>query len=430
MLTKEDNDLLTRTGPATPMGRVMRRYWMPALLSSELSEPDCAPVRVSLLGEKLVAFRDTAGKVGMVDEFCAHRRASLFLGRNEEGGLRCVYHGWKYDVGGNCLETPTEPTGSNFKDKIHLKAYPTAEMGGMIWAYMGPREKIPPPPKFEWTQVPDSHRHLSKMWQECNWLQALEGGIDTAHAAFLHRALTPNTTRPGLKGYWEKSQTPTLEVDLTDYGYIYAAIRPLNQEEIYVRTYHYVMPFHQFFPSQIGHAGTAAKFKKPMVRGHIFVPMDDANCMVYNWTYTFGENTLTMEEQKELDHHIGSSSTERMGDYRKTRNRKNDWLIDRRVQKTETYTGIEGINTQDHAIQESMGAIVDRTEEHLGSTDKAIVAARLLLLQAAKAVEREVDPPGLGSSYYRLRAIEKVLPHDAQWRAAMKDEICPVDQTE
>ncbi len=430
MLTKEENELVTRTGPGTPMGEVMRRYWMPALLSSEVPEPDGAPVRVKLLGEKLVAFRDTGGKVGMVDEFCAHRRASLFLGRNEEGGLRCIYHGWKYDTEGNCLETPTEPAGSSFKDKIHLKAYPTMEMGGMIWAYMGPREKIPPPPKFEWTQVPESHRHLSKMWQECNWLQALEGAIDTAHASFLHRALTADTKRPGLKGYWEKSQTPKLEVDLTDYGYIYAAIRPLNQEEIYVRTYQYVMPFHQFFPSQIGHAGTAAKFKKPMVRGHIFVPMDDANCMVYNWTYTFGDSGLTPEEQKELDHHIGSSSEERTNDYRKTRNKENNWLIDRQIQKTETYTGIEGINTQDHAIQESMGPVVDRTEEHLGSTDKAIVAARLLLLQAAKSVGKKIDPPGIGPSYYKLRAIEKILPHNSHWRTAMKDEICPNDKLE
>ena len=428
MLTKEENVLVTRTGPGTPMGDVMRRYWVPAALSSELPEPDGAPLRVQLLGEKLVAFRDTSGKVGLVDEFCAHRRASLFLGRNEESGLRCIYHGWKYDVRGNCLETPTEPAGSSFKDKIHLKAYPTLEMGGLIWAYMGPKEKTPVPPKFEWTQVSETHRHLSKMWQECNWLQALEGAIDTAHASFLHRALTPNTTRPGLKGYWERSQTPKLEVDLTDYGYVYAAIRPLGQEEIYVRTYHYVMPFHQFFPSQIGHAGTAAKFKKLMVRGHIFVPINDSNCMVYNWTYTYGENSFTEEEQKELDRHIGSSSDERTVDYRKVRNKENNWLIDRQVQKSETYTGIEGINTQDHAIQESMGPIVDRTQEHLGSTDKAIVAARLLLLQAVKAVEKNADPLGIGSSYYRIRAIEKVLPQGAEWRIAMKDEISPNDK--
>lgn len=429
MLTQQENELLTRTGTGTAMGQLMRRYWIPAALSSELAEPDCAPVRVKLLGEKLVAFRDSGGRIGLVNEFCAHRCASLFLGRNEEGGLRCVYHGWKYDVEGNCIETPTEAPGSNFKEKVRLKAYPTLEMGGLVWAYMGPPEKMPVPPKFEWTQVAETHRHVSKMWQECNWLQALEGAIDTAHASFLHRALTPNTTRPGLKGYWEQSQTPTLEVELTDYGYIYAAIRPLAEEKNYVRTYQYVMPFHQFFPSQIAHSGTAAKFKKPMVRGHMFVPMDDENCMVYNWTYTFGESPLAEEEQRELDHHIGSSSAERLDDYRKTRNKDNDWLVDRRVQKTETYTGIEGINTQDHAIQESMGPIVDRTQEHLGSTDKAVVAARLLLLQAAKTLSDDSNPPGTGSSYFKIRAIEKILPKTAEWRVAMKDEVCPPEGT-
>ena len=161
---------------------------MPAALSSELPAGDCAPVRVRLLGERLVAFRDSSGNIGLVDEYCAHRRASLFLGRNEENGLRCVYHGWKYDRNGNCLETPTEPAGSNFKDKIHIQAYPTLEMGGLVWAYLGPKEKTPPPPKFEFTQVPELHRYMTKTWEECNWLQALEGAIDSQHASFLHRA--------------------------------------------------------------------------------------------------------------------------------------------------------------------------------------------------------------------------------------------------
>ncbi|HEY7168213.1 MAG TPA: Rieske 2Fe-2S domain-containing protein [Candidatus Binatia bacterium] len=424
MLTQQENELLTRTGANTRMGNLMRRYWIPALLSTEIAHRDGPPVRAGLLGEKLVAFRDSAGRVGLLNEFCAHRCASLFLGRNEEGGLRCIYHGWKYDIEGKCLETPTEPQGSTLKEKIRIKAYPTVEMGGVVWAYMGPAEKMPVAPKFEWTQVADSHRHVSKMWEECNWLQALEGAIDTAHASFLHRAISPHTKRPGLKGYWEQSQTPTLEIELTDYGYVYAATRPLPEEKNYVRTYQYVMPFHQFFPSQLAHSGTAAKFKKPMVRGHMFVPMDDENCMVYNWTYTFGEAPLSDEEQQELDRHIGSSLEERTVDYRKTRNRDNNWIIDRRVQKTETYTGIEGINTQDHAIQESMGPIVDRTLEHLGSTDKAIVAARLLLLRTATKLNDEIDPPGTKESYFRIRAIEKILASGVDWRGALKAELC------
>src|SRR3984893_2771589 len=176
MLTREENELVTRVGPGTPMGDVLRRYWIPALMSRELPEADCPPVRVKLLGEKLVAFRDSQGRIGLVDEFCPHRRASLWFGRNEESGLRCIYHGWKFDVEGKCLEQMNEP--EPFCHKVRLTAYPTTEIGGGVWAYMGPRDKMPAPPAFEWTQVPETHRHVSKVWEECNWLQALEGGID------------------------------------------------------------------------------------------------------------------------------------------------------------------------------------------------------------------------------------------------------------
>src|SRR5579862_8306075 len=164
MLTREENELLTRTGPGSPMGSVMRRYWVPALLSWELPEPDCPPVRLQLLGEPLVGFRDTSGRVAILDEHCAHRKASLFLGRNEEPGLRCVFHGWKYDVDGQCVDMPCEPPESRFAEKIQLKAYPTLELGGIIWAYMGPKSKLPPAPKFDWTQVPETHRQVTKTW--------------------------------------------------------------------------------------------------------------------------------------------------------------------------------------------------------------------------------------------------------------------------
>ena len=215
MPTREENELLTRIGPGTPMGNVLRRYWIPAAMSSELPGPDCAPIRVKLLGEKLVVFRDTQGRLGLLDGFCAHRRASLFLGRNEECGIRCVYHGWKYDVEGNCVDMPSEPPESNFKDKIHLKAYPTVEMGDIIWAYLGPKELMPPPPKFEWTQVPQNCRVVAKVWEECNWLQAVEGNVDTVHASFLHRKLTPESKRAGISpdSVWLKSSTaPRLDV--------------------------------------------------------------------------------------------------------------------------------------------------------------------------------------------------------------------------
>jgi phenylpropionate dioxygenase-like ring-hydroxylating dioxygenase large terminal subunit len=414
MLSREENELLTQVGSGTPMGALMRRYWIPALLSWEVSEPDCPPVRVKLLGENLVAFRDSEGRVGLVDEFCAHRRSSLFLGRNEEGGLRCVYHGWKYDVEGKCVDMPCEPAESDFKDKVQLKAYPTVEMGDVIWVYMGPKEKMPALPKFEWAQVPQSHRIVSKVWEECNWLQALEGGLDTTHVSFLHRSLTTSTTR-GTGGYWLWSTAPKIEVELTDYGYCYAGIRSRAERESYVRAYQFMMPFHKYHPQSQINPG------KPLIAGHAWVPMDDENTMVYNISYSFGEEPLTEPA-------LGGTEAETYdmkAGFRKKQNKDNDWLIDRQIQKMESYTGIEGTTIQDQAVQESMGPIVDRSQERLGSIDKAIVAARLLLLRAIKTVQAGGDPPGVGSSYYSVRAIEKILPAGVRWQEALKSEICP-----
>ena len=247
MLSREENALLTRIGPGTPMGEVMRRYWIPALLAREIPEPDGPPVRVRLLGEDLVAFRDSEGKIGLLDEFCPHRRASLFFGRNEECGLRCVYHGWKFAVDGSCVDQMNEPEENQFKHKVRLTAYPTCELGGLVWAYMGPAEKIPPLPKFAWTQAPETHRHVSKVIQECNWLQGLEGGLDTSHAPILHRLLKDDAGRGGIKpsNPYVRAGAPRLVVDITDYGYQYTGIRRLGDAEMHARTYHFILPFHQ-----------------------------------------------------------------------------------------------------------------------------------------------------------------------------------------
>jgi len=247
MLAREENELLTRVAPGTPMGRTMRMYWVPALLAREIAEPDGPPARVRLLGEDLVAFRDTAGRIGLVEEFCPHRRVSLFFGRNEECGLRCVYHGWKFDVAGTCTDQLNEPEEQQFKHKVHLTAYPTVELGGIVWAYMGPAEKMPAPPKFAWTQAPETHRHVTKVIQECNWLQALEGGLDTSHAPIMHRLITDNSTRGGIKpsNPYVRAKAPTLVVDITDYGYQYAGVRALGDDQMHVRTYHFILPFHQ-----------------------------------------------------------------------------------------------------------------------------------------------------------------------------------------
>jgi phthalate 4,5-dioxygenase oxygenase subunit len=421
MLTREENELITRIGAGTPMGDTMRRYWIPALLSRELPGPDCPPVRVKLLGEDLIAFRDTEGRVGLLGEFCPHRGASLFFGRNEECGLRCVYHGWKFDVGGRCVDMMNEPEELSFKHKIRQTAYPAVELGGLVWAYLGTPGLEPPSPKFAWTQAPATHRHVSKVIEECNWLQALEGGIDTSHAPILHRLITTNTKRPGiaLTNPFVRGKAPTLVVDLTDWGYLYAGLRPLDEADMHIRTYHFVLPFHQIRPYQTSKGGTA-------VAGHIWVPMDDQTTMVYNWHYSTTDAALDDDDRRERRSGNGPDDVDQTT-FRSIRNRRNNYLLDRQVQKTETFTGIDGINTQDRGIQESMGPIVDRSKEHLGPADKAIIQARRLLLGAIKTVREGGTPRGVNATYYTLRASEGVLPRDADWRSLLTPEMATAE---
>ena len=410
MLSREDNEIVTRVGSGTPMGQTMRMYWVPAVLSSEIAEPDCPPVRVRLLGEDLVAFRDTSGKIGLLDEYCPHRRVSLFFGRNEECGLRCIYHGWKFDTDGQCLEMMNEPAENDFSHKLQVASYPTIERGGIVWAYMGPSGKQPAPPNFAWTQAPESHRHVTKVIQECNWLQALEGGIDTSHAPILHRLISENSTRGGFKpsSPFVRGKAPKLEIDVTDYGYQYAGVRPLGEDEIHVRSYHFILPFHQIRPSKTP-SGIAVD------AGHIWVPMDDETCMVYNWNYSPGNRALAEEDR--LEAHLGNGPLHvDPVTFRSKANRQNNYFLDREVQRTESYSGIDGINAQDRALQESMGPIVDRSKEHLGPADRAIIQARRLLRDAVRSVAAGDRPPGTGTSYYTLRAGEAVLPRDADWR--------------
>ncbi len=421
MLSVHENEVVTRVGAGTPMGELMRRYWQPVLLSRELPEPDCPPVRVRILGEELVAYRSTSGRVGLLDEWCAHRRTSLWLGRNEEEGLRCVFHGWKYDATGQCVDMPNELPQFDFKEKVQIKAYPTQELGSVIWAYLGPEDQKPPPPSFEWTRQPETHLHVSKGRQECNWLQAMEGGLDSIHTSFLHRRFSGS--RAGLGGLRAQATAAKLEVHNTPYGYTYASIRPLDDgENNYVRTYHYVMPHHQIRAIQEHTpAGSMKKFK---IAGHMWVPIDDENCMVWNWYYSL-DNPLEDEERDESFWGNGPKFFDSENGFRSYLNRGNDWGIDRKVQKNETFTGIEGVNQQDRAVQEAMGPIVDRSKELLSQTDKAIVAARRLLLAGVKTVEDGGSPLGADDSYYDIRAIESVLPPDTQWLEALKDQMFP-----
>ena len=419
MLRAEDNVRITRVGPGTPMGNLQRRYWIPAALSSELPEPDGAPIRVRLLGEDLVAYRETSGAVALVDAFCPHRRAPMFFGRNEENGLRCVYHGWKFDHTGACVDMPSEPPGSLFKTKVTIKAYPTWEGGGLIWTYMGPPEHQPPVPDYEFTRAPASHRYVSKTYEDCNWLQALEGGLDTSHSSFAHNEAIHD------KSYLRSQDTaPKLEVYRTDYGYTYAGIRTIG-EQSYVRAYHFVMPAQQMRGRVTSRKGTHID-EHPTINGHIWVPIDDTSCWVYNWMYSYTpEIPLEHEYCEALEAQYGRGQDDLIpGTFRLKRNLSNDYMIDRNLQKTKTFTGITGVNTQDMALQEGMGPIVDRSKEHLGTSDRAIIVMRQLLIEAMNDVEggravRGTDP----RTYSHVRAVDLVVPPSPDWREALKDEL-------
>jgi phthalate 4,5-dioxygenase len=406
MLKKEENELVTLVGPGTPMGNTMRRYWMPALLSSELPNADSDPVRVRLLGEDLIAFRDTNGNVGLIKNNCPHRGASLFFGRNEEAGLRCVYHGWKFDVEGNCIDMPNEPAESDFKQKVKATTYPTCEKADVVWAYMGPAEKQPPVPDHEWMRAPSTHMWISKTYQECNWLQAMEGGLDTSHSSFLHRDLNAE----GLTNPRVRSTAPRLEVLNTDYGYMYASIRHLPEDhQNFVRIYHYVMPFYQL------RAGGSHK-TLGNTDGHIWVPIDDHTCWTWNFHFNH-EGPQTYEQWQGYEHRMGRGLAEDFipGTFKLKANRDNDYGLSRARQKTVNYTGIEGTNTQDFAVQESMGVIYDRSQEHLGSADTAIIQMRRLLIEAVQDVAADIDPRGSQGQGSQVRPAQMYLPEDANW---------------
>ena len=422
MLRREDSERLVRVGAGTPAGELFRRYWQPALLSTEIAERDGAPVRVRLLGEDLLAFRDTNGRVGLVDAYCPHRRAPLFYGRNEECGLRCVYHGWKFDVAGHCVDLPSEPATSPMKAGTKIKAYPTVERGGVVWTYMGPPALKPPEPDYEWTRVPETHRAVSKSYQACNYLQGLEGGLDTAHVSFLH-----NNRMGDRSNLFVRDGAPKIDVFETDYGYYYVSSRKSDADKNFVRVYQYTMPFQQMRPN-IVQTGLSSNRRVPRIDGHIWVPIDDEQTHVYNWAYGYDSDCAfdsTYVEETEAFYGRGADDYI-PGTFRLKANASNDYFIDRQIQKTKSFTGIKGVNTQDVALQEGMGAIVDRTREHLGTSDRAIVVMRRMLLDATRAVESGKSPPGTDPQAYRsVRAHDGLVPAGADWRDAFAAALAP-----
>jgi phenylpropionate dioxygenase-like ring-hydroxylating dioxygenase large terminal subunit len=418
-MTPEENALLTRVGPGTPMGNVMRRYWLPALLASELPEPDGAPARVRLLGEDLVAFRDSDGRLGLLEDACPHRCASLFLGRNEEHGLRCVYHGWKFDVDGNCVDMPTEPADSRYKERIRATAYPLIEVGDVLWAHLGPPESRPDVPAMEWVRAPATHRFVSKTLEYANFLQGIEGGIDTAHSTYLH-----NNNLSDRLGFRQMDGAPRLEVEKTGYGFRYASLRDIGEDGIYLRVYQFIMPFQQFRSHQLAGRRGAGRDTVPRLQGHMWVPIDDENTCVYNFMMSVDEDKPLTPEFVAEEEDAAGRWPPRGETMIRHRLWENDWLIDRAMQRTRTFTGIEGINNQDLAVQESMGRIVNRSREHLGSTDMAVIACRQIMLDAVKNVAEGIDPPGVNPTSYRgVRPADIVIPKAVRWQEVAEGEL-------
>jgi phthalate 4,5-dioxygenase len=390
MLSIEENERITQTGPGTPMGNLFRRFWLPVLLSSELVRPDDPPVRVQVLSERLIAFRDSDGRIGLLEERCPHRHASLYWGRNEECGLRCAYHGWKFTVDGTCVDAPAEPAESRLKDAIQATAYATHEAGGVIWAYMGPPDKQPPFPDFEWALLPDTHYRVSKRLQQCNYLQNLEGELDTSHVNFLHRS-------------WKEGGSVMPPADLarkryllaeTDFGLLCLARSDSGPDDYYWRMTPFLLP----------------TFTHPPVGFNSFLaamPRNDESM----WGFAVSWNP---ERPLRDDDTRGSATTLKVdpNTFIPEANISNDYLRDLDRLRTESFTGIRLIKEQDMAVQEDQdGPLMRRHEEHLGVTDRAIVGARRLLLRLADDLERGIDPPHVQHpESYRLHSLQITAP--------------------
>ena len=417
MLKPKVNELLTQCGPGTPMGELFRRHWVPALLASELPEDGCPPVRVKLLSERLLALRDSEGNYGLIDEFCAHRGVSLWFGKNEEQGLRCAYHGWKYDVEGQCTDVPSEPEGSIFCEKVKLTGYPLIKVGDVLWAYMGPPEHRPPEPEWEFATVPSEQTYTSKRWQESNWLQALEGGIDSSHVSWLHSGgLKSDPLFKGSKGnqYNLNDMKPFFEVAEADGGLFIGARRNAEEGQYYWRITPWVMPSFTMVPPRGDHP----------VHGHFWVPIDDENCWVYTFDY-HPVRALTDGEVQAMKDGFGVHNEYEPGTFRPLQNKDNDYMMDREAQaRGDTFSGVKGIAMQDASLQESMGPIVDRTKERLVSTDTGIIKARQKLRRAAEALRDEgTPPPGVDPEHQKVRSAAIVLPHEHDFIEASREAL-------
>ena len=419
MISREENQLLTQTGPGTPCGELLRRYWQPVALSEELTA-DGAPLAVTLMGEELVIFRDERGRVGVLDAHCCHRGANLSYGRLEDGGLRCIYHGWLYDVNGKILEQPGEPKGGEHRDDFCQPSFPCREIGGVVFAYIGPGE---PPllPKYEFLNVPDDHRFVSKIYHSCNYLQSNEGNIDPVHLSFLHRNLelserdkkrrvTGSESSPN--SLFGADRAPRIELELTDFGVRIFTVRDIEDDKIYFRTSNFIMPNFSAFPGQTAAEGYSVNWH---------VPIDDTS----HWKFV-----IVFSRERPLDRQlILRGRDELTADYHMLRNKANRYLQDRASMKDKSFSGIgHNFQAQDACAIEGAGAIQDRTKEHLVSSDKAIVAARKLLLKGIQDVEEGRDPLHVvrdagANKFSHIAVISEVAAKGADIRAMVREKV-------
>ena len=425
MNARNDSHDLTRVGPGTVMGEFMRQYWIPALRGDELAAGG-DPVRLMLLGEKLIAFRDHQGRVGVMDHRCPHRCASLFLARNEPDGIRCIYHGWQFDVTGRCVDMPSVSPANDFKDKVHAKAYPATERCGIFWVYMGSSKEPPPLPMVEATLLPEDQVDVGFMRRDCNWMQALEGDIDTSHFGFLHVGhLDPDNVPPGHPlEHTAGERAPDYHVADAPWGTTYGAFRNVPNGKIYWRFANYMFPFWTQTPQ--------GEFSNN-IQARAWVPLDDGHTQmlfIRRRVSTPG-TALPLKDGKPLG---GSkprpdmipNGTGWLDRWRLQANEGNDWLLDREAQRSNRiYSGIDNIQLQDQAVCESMGAITDHTFEHLGPGDLMIARTRRRALMAARAFRGGAPAPLTREPeiYSHARSGFFELDPGKDWRAAYDEQV-------
>jgi phthalate 4,5-dioxygenase oxygenase subunit len=420
MLSAKDNELITQTGPGTPMGDLFRRYWLPVMLSRELTEREGPPIRVQVLGETLVAFRDAEGKVGVVDQFCPHRGAALYYGINHGDGLMCIYHGWRFNVEGRCIDMPSDLPESTFKDRVRVPAYPTYEAAGMVWAYFGPADKQPVQPNLYFCETSAEMVNATKTPVYCNYLQSLEGNIDSTHLGTLHaqyknqvRPVDGDGDRPGhppqpLASYLRSGiRYARIDVQDTAYGFRLIAIRDTPAGNQFIRINNHILP-----------TITLVAPVDPWRDGGIviIVPKDDENCWRFQVTVR-RDHPFTEEERGDG---FGSRRDPDNPELRLQR-LDNNFLMDRVAQKATAIAGITGIAEQDYCVTESMGPIMDRSREHLYPADNAIIRYRQIMLKAARDLQEGIDPPGLDPEipFNKIRSEDIIIgPDDDPWLVA------------